>query len=197
LKPAPALVTGIVLCGGRASRMDGRDKGLVLLQGRPLVAHVLERFGPQVAEVIINANRHLDAYRRFGPVVIEDDMEGYPGPLAGIRCGLAHAAHALIATAPCDAPTLPTDLVARLIGTLMEQDAPAAVASCNGRIQPVFALYRRETLPALDTFLATGARKVEEWQRQLGAVHEDFGDTEAAFANINTPEDLARAERGG
>lgn len=193
--PAQPPVTGVVLCGGRARRMDGTDKGLVVLRGRPLIAHVLERFGPQVDEVLVNANRNLDTYRGFGPSVIEDDIAGFPGPLAGVRCGLTRAAHALVATVPCDAPALPGDIVARLIAALREEGAMAAVASSGGRTQPVFALYRRDCLPALDAFLAAGGRKVDDWHTQLGAVHVDFGSAADAFANINTPEDLARAER--
>jgi len=193
--PAQPPVTGVVLCGGRARRMDGTDKGLVVLRGRPLIAHVLERFGPQVDEVLVNANRNLDTYRGFGPSVIEDDIAGFPGPLAGVRCGLTRAAHTLVATVPCDAPALPGDLVVRLTAALREQGATAAVASSGGRNQPVFALYRRDCLPALDAFLAAGGRKVDDWHTQLSAVHVDFGSAADAFANINTPEDLARAER--
>ncbi len=188
-------VTGVVLCGGRARRMGGADKGLAPLRGRPMVAYVLDRFAPQVDQVLINANRSLDAYRAFGPEVIEDYIDGFPGPLAGVRCGLARASHGFVATVPCDAPGLPADLVARLLAVMLERDAAAAVASSGGRTQPVFALYRRSVLPTLDGFLATRGRKVDEWHTEIGAVHVAFDGLEYAFANINTPEDLARAER--
>ena len=193
--PPRPLVTGVVLCGGRARRMGGADKGLVLLRGRPLVAHVLDRLTPQVDQVLINANRSLAAYRAFGPEVVEDDIDGFPGPLAGVRCGLARAAHGLVVTVPCDAPGLPADLVARLLSALLEGDTSAAVASSGGSTQPVFALYRRSVLPTLDGFLAAGGRKVDEWHSEIGAVHVVFDGAEHAFDNINTPEDLARAER--
>lgn len=196
LNPTPrSLVTGVVLCGGRARRMGGADKGLALLHGQPMIAHVLERFTPQVDQVLVNANRSLDAYRAFGPEVIEDDIDGFPGPLAGVRCGLARATHGLVATVPCDAPGLPADLVARLLEALLRHDVTAAVASSGGSPQPVFALYRRAVLPTLDKFLAAGGRKVDQWHTELGAVHVAFDGVEDAFANINTPEDLARAER--
>lgn len=175
--------------------MNGVDKGLVLLRGRPLVAYVLDRFAAQVDQVLINANRSLDAYRTFGPEVIEDDIEGFPGPLAGVRCGLTRAANGLVATVPCDAPRLPADLVARLQTALLDHDATAAVASSGGRTQPVFALYRRSVLTTLDGFLAAGGRKVDQWQSEIGAVRVAFDGAEDAFANINTPEDLARVER--
>jgi molybdopterin-guanine dinucleotide biosynthesis protein A len=197
IAPSRPFVTGVVLCGGQARRMEGADKGLVTLRGRPMIAHVLQRFSPQVDELLVNANRNLGTYGSFGAEVIEDDIAGFPGPLAGVHCALARASHGLVATVPCDAPTLPTDLVARLVTALLQQGARAAVASSNGRAQPVFALYRRDALPALDQFLAGGGRKVEEWHALLAAVRVDFGDAEDAFANINTPDDLARAERGG
>jgi molybdenum cofactor guanylyltransferase len=196
VSPTRPPVTGVVLCGGQARRMDGADKGLVTLRGRPMIAHVLERFRPQVDEMLVNANRHLDIYGTFGARVVEDDIAGFPGPLAGVHCALTYASHPLVATVPCDAPALPTDLVARLLAALQPQGVVAAVASSNGRTQPVFALYRRAALPALDAFLAGGGRKVYEWHTRLGAVRVDFGDSDDAFANINTPEDLARAERG-
>ena len=188
-------VTGVILCGGQARRLGGVDKGLVVLQGRPLIAHVLERLGPQVDEVLINANRNLETYGTFGPRVIADDIEGFPGPLAGIRRALAEAAHALVATVPCDAPQAPADLVARLRAALLEGDAEAAVAVAASRSQPVFALYRRGVLPALDAFLASDGRKVDAWQARLKTVQVQF-DQAAAFTNVNTPEDLTRAERG-
>lgn len=175
--------------------MDGADKGLVLLRGQPLIAYVLDRFASQVDQVLINANRSLATYRTFGPEVIEDDIAGFPGPLAGVRCGLARAAHELVATVPCDTPRLPADLVARLLAALLEHDAAAAVASSGGRTQPVFALYHRSVLTTLDGFLAAGGRKVDQWQSEIGVVRVAFDRAEDAFANINTPEDLARAER--
>src|SRR5436305_15205563 len=106
-------VTGLVLAGGQGSRMGGIDKGLQPFRGRPMVAHVVERFAPQVGEILINANRNLEEYARFGHRVIADEIAGFAGPLAGFERGLAHARCALLVTAPCDSPFLPLDLVAR------------------------------------------------------------------------------------
>lgn len=188
-------VTGLVLAGGRARRFGGTDKGLLTFQGRPMISHVLERLAPQVDEVLINANRNVQTYRGFGPRVIEDEVEGFAGPLAGIQRGLTEASHPLLATVPCDAPRLPADLVRRLHQALAAAGADAAVATSGGRTQPVFALYRRSLLPMLNEYLARDGRKVEGWHSTLNVARVPFDDETAAFTNINTPEDLARAER--
>ncbi len=120
-------ITGVILAGGRGQRMGGVDKGLRELRGKPMVAWVLERFAPQVDEVLINANQNLDVYARFGHRVIPDEIGGFAGPLAGLQRGLSEARHALVATAPCDTPFLPADLVARLHAAL----ARTASAACR------------------------------------------------------------------
>src|SRR6476620_9897823 len=107
-------VTGLILAGGQGSRMGGVDKGLQVFRGKPMVAHVIERFAPQVSEILINANRNPHEYERFGHRVIAYEIEGFAGPLAGFERGLAHAAHDLVVTVPCDSPFLPLDLVSRL-----------------------------------------------------------------------------------
>jgi molybdenum cofactor guanylyltransferase len=187
-------VSGLVLAGGRARRFGGTDKGLLPLRGRPMITHVLGCFAPQVDEVLINANRNLETYRSFGPRVIEDEVQGFAGPLAGIQSGLAAASHPLLATVPCDSPWLPGDLVARLLEALSANQADAAVAKLGARRQPVFALYRLGVLPALKRYLAGDGRKVDGWLATLNVVEVSFDDEAEAFANINTPEDLARNE---
>lgn len=195
-KEQKLLVSGLVLAGGRARRFGGMDKGLMPLRGRPMITHVLERFAPQVDEVLINANRNTETYRGFGPRVIEDEVQGFAGPLAGIQSGLEAAAHPLLATVPCDSPWLPGDLVARLLGALSANRADAVVAKLADRRQPVFALYRRSVLAALKQYLAGDGRKVDGWLATLKVIEVSFDDEAEAFANINTPEDLARAESG-
>ena len=107
-------ITGLILAGGRGSRMGSVDKGLQPFKGTPMVAHVLARFQPQVDEILINANRSIDEYSAFGYRVIADAIDGYAGPLAGLHIGMTHASHPLVATVPCDSPFLPLDLIARL-----------------------------------------------------------------------------------
>ena len=182
-------ITGLVLAGGLGRRMGGVDKGLQLLNGKPLVACVLERLAPQVAGLLISANRHPEAYESFGYSVIADRIGGFAGPLAGLHAGLSVCATPLMATVPCDAPFLPPDLVMRLFDGLQAAGADLAVARCDGRLQPVFALMRRETLPSLTAFLAGGGRKVGDWFAGLAVATVDFPDAQA-FANINTREEL-------
>jgi molybdopterin-guanine dinucleotide biosynthesis protein A len=184
-------ITGIVLAGGKGRRMGGIDKGLAVFQGKPLIAHVLERFSPQVDELLINANRSIESYQPWGCTLIHDAFPDFAGPLAGLHAGLLHAQHPLVATVPCDAPFLPLDLVDRLHAALLEQHADIAIARTHTRIQPVFSLCRSLLLPNLSTFLSSGGRKVEAWHAGLNKVEVDFDDKAAAFANINTLEELA------
>ena len=138
----PPRVTGIVLAGGQGRRMGGVDKGLQLLRGRPMVAWVIERFAPQVDEILINANQNLDDYARFGHRVVRDAIGGFAGPLAGLHAGLKANAHPLVVTVPCDSPFLPLDLVARLHAALVAAHADLAVAKTGDQPHPVFSLVR-------------------------------------------------------
>lgn len=191
-------VTGLVLAGGLGRRMsddgNGLDKGLVALRGRPMVAHVIERLAPQVGPLLINANRHANAYRAFGPPVVADDIEGFAGPLAGLHAGLRAAGTPFVATVPCDAPLLPADLVARLAGAFDAAGADVAVARTGAQPHPVFLLARRSLLPHLEAFLATGRRRVDAWYASLRVAEVDFGDA-APFVNINTRAELDRLEQ--
>ncbi len=190
-----AKITGVILAGGQGRRMGGVDKGLRELRGKPMVAWVLERLVPQVDEVLINANQNLDVYARFGRRVVADQIGGYAGPLAGLHCGLSAASHPLVATAPCDSPFLPADLVARLQTALETQQAHIAVAKTGAQAHPVFCLCRREVLPHLTRFLADGGRKIDAWYATLRVIEVAFDDEAEAFSNINTREELAAFEQ--
>jgi molybdopterin-guanine dinucleotide biosynthesis protein A len=193
--PTPAQITGLVLAGGRGSRMGGIDKGLQLYQGRPLVQHALQRLAPQVGALMINANRNLDAYATFGMPVWPDALADYPGPLAGLAAGLAHCATPYLASVPCDSPHFPCDLVARLAAALAADAAQIAVAAAveDGalRTQPVFCLLHTSLLPGLLAFLHSGRRKVGGWLATQRCVQVRF-DEAAAFFNANTLADLQR-----
>jgi molybdenum cofactor guanylyltransferase len=189
----PRGITGLVLAGGQGRRMGSLDKGLVVLQGRPLIRHVIERFGPQVDEILINANRNIAEYEALGYPVIPDHVEGFAGPLAGLHAGLMHAEHPLVATAPCDSPFLPLDLVARLSKALAAGQNDLAVARTGDQPHPVFALVRRSVLPHLARFLAGGGRKIDAWYASLKTVEVAFDDEADAFRNINTAAELQAA----
>lgn len=176
--------------------MGGIDKGLKLLRGKPMVAWVLERFAPQVNEVLINANQNADRYAALGHRVIPDEIAGFAGPLAGLHRGLTEAAHELVATAPCDSPFLPHDLVTRLHAALERERAEIAVAKTGAQPHPVFCLCHRRVLPGLTEFLAAGGRKIDAWYAKLRVVEVPFDDQPAAFSNINTEDELRAFERG-
>ncbi|MGE5160730.1 MAG: molybdenum cofactor guanylyltransferase MobA [Betaproteobacteria bacterium] len=189
--PSRSQVTGLVLAGGRGARMGGVDKGWVVHDGEPLVATTLRRLVPQVGSVLISANRNIDAYRALAAVVTDADaglaLEPFPGPLAGVLAGLQRAASDWVALAPCDAPALPADLVARLAGAV--GDASVACPVAAERRQPVFALVRRSAAPALRAFMHAGGRAVHRWFETLDVVEVPFEDA-SAFCNINTPVDV-------
>jgi molybdopterin-guanine dinucleotide biosynthesis protein A len=184
-----ANVAGLVLAGGQARRMGGTDKGLLPLAGRPMVEHVLEALRPQVATILLSANRNHELYARYGYPVIADDLGDYQGPLAGVATALRQHGAEYLATVPCDAPLLPSDLVARLRAACEADDADAAVASDGRRSQPVFMLLRSRVAPALEAYLAGGGRRVDAWLGQLRAVEVDFSDEAVAFANVNDPDE--------
>ena len=190
-------ITGVVLAGGQGSRMGGVDKGLQAFRGRPMVAHVLERFAPQVDELLVNANRNVEAYAAFGHPVVSDEIAGFAGPLAGFERGLAHARGDLVATVPCDSPFLPRDLVARLREALEAHGAELAVARTGDQAHPVFCLMKRGVHRSLEEFLAGGQRKIDRWYAALAVVEVPFDDEPDAFLNINTREELAQLEPRG
>ena len=189
-------VTGIILAGGRGTRMGTVDKGLKILRGKPMVQWVAERFAPQVAEVLINANQNIDRYQIFGYKVIPDEIDGFAGPLAGLHRGLSEATHELVATAPCDSPFLPTDLIARLHAAMDKAGADLTVAKTGDQPHPVFCLCRKSVLPSLTDFLAGGGRKIDAWYAKLKVVEVLFDDQPDAFSNVNTADELAAFERG-
>ena len=188
-------ITGVILAGGLGRRMGGIDKGLQELQGRPMVAWVVERLAPQVDEVLINANQNGERYAEFGHRVVPDQIPDFAGPLAGLHAALSAAAHPLVATAPCDSPFLPADLISRLFSALTATDADLAVARTFDQPHPVFCLCKREVLPHLTEFLENGGRKIDRWYATLKVVEVAFDDEAEAFENINTREELGRFEK--
>jgi molybdopterin-guanine dinucleotide biosynthesis protein A len=190
-------ITGLVLAGGRGSRMGGVDKGLQTYQGLPLALHALLRLRPQVGDVLINANRNLAAYESLGVPVWPDPMGDYPGPLAGWLAGLEHCETPYMVTVPCDTPHFPTDLVARLAAALAAEDADIAMAATDEdgvrQVQPVFCLLKTTLIESLVAYLTGGQRKIDQWTAQHRCVEVLFDDA-AAFFNANTPADLRQLQ---
>lgn len=185
-------VTGVILAGGLGRRMGQVDKGLQLLNGRPMAAWIAERIAPQVDTLLINANRNHPSYERLGYRIVADAIPDFAGPLAGLHAALSAADTPLVATVPCDSPFLPHDLVARLKQALAHADAEIAIAMTGEQAHPVFCLCRRGVLANLSDYLASGQRKFETWYHGLKGVSVSFNDNADAFENINTPADLAR-----
>lgn len=195
MKPSQTRITGVLLAGGLGRRMGGVDKGLAQLDGRPMAAHAIERLAPQVDELIINANQNAEAWAGFGFAVVADDIPGFAGPLAGLHAALKRATHELVVTAPCDSPFLPRDLVARLASAWHDARADVAVARTFDQLHPVFCLCRRDLAGHLEAYLAGGGRRMESWHASLRMIGVPFDDQEAAFRNINTPEELDALRR--
>ena len=188
-------ISSIILSGGRATRMGGVDKGLISLQNKPLISHVISRLQPQADEILINANREIAQYQTFGFKVLQDENQDFSGPLAGILLGLKHAKHELVLAVPCDSPLLPLDLVARLFNGMSVSRVDIAVASSDGNAHPVFCLMKKSVLPSLIDFLDAGERKVSAWQKSQKYCEVDFTDCADAFVNLNTMQDLADLQK--
>ena len=205
---APADITGLLLAGGRGSRMGGVDKGLQAFNGTPLALHALRRLEPQVGRRMVNANRHLADYASFGLPVWPDSLAGYPGPLAGFLAGLDHCETPYLLTVPCDTPLFPLDLAARLAEALAADGAEIAMAGApeaateDGAApalqpQPVFCLLRTSLRDSLLRFIQAGGRKVQAWTAQHRTVLVPFdrpSDAPEAFCNANTPAELQALE---
>ena len=193
-KPSP--IVGAILAGGRAKRLGGVDKGLVEIHGRPLVSWIIEVLAPQVDGVLINANRNGDRYRQYGFPVVPDRLPDHQGPLAGIAAVLAEVPPGGAAlTVPCDSPSPPADLAARLSAALDAGEGDLAVAHDGERLQPVHALIPATLRVSLDAFLASGGRKVERWLAGHRVAVVDFSDCRDRFINLNHPGDLERVQR--
>ncbi len=191
-------ITGLVLAGGRGSRMGGVDKGLQDHRGMPLALHALRRLQPQVGTAMLSANRNLPDYEAMGVPVWSDSIEGYAGPLAGLLTGLEHARTDWLVTVPCDTPDFPPDLVDRLAEAAAAQGAEIAMAATHEdgelRAQPVFCLLRASLAPSLLAFLQAGERKFGKWTAQHRMVQVAFDDA-AAFFNANTSDELRQLQR--
>lgn len=199
-------ITGLILAGGRGSRMGGVDKGLQPFKGQALALHALQRLQSQVGPCILNANRSLETYQAFGVPVHIDVLPDYAGPLAGFLTGLTHCSTPWLLTVPCDTPCFPTDLAQRMAEVAAHEQATIVLAAgpeagrdgmLSVRAQPVFALLHRSLLPSLHAFVAAGGRKIDAWTAQHPQALCRFdraSDDPHAFANANTLPELHALE---
>ncbi len=192
-EPAPAIrenTLGILLAGGRGSRLGGRDKGLVKLAGRPLAEHALQILRPQVSRVVISANRNQQLYARFGCAVVSDRIADFAGPLAGIQAVMTQVESPWYLVLPCDVPFLPDDLRERLAGALQDRNAWVACAADDTRVHPTIALLSRSVLAPLTHYLAAGGRKVSSFYESLGLAMAEWNGQAVAFRNFNCRAEL-------
>ncbi len=191
-------ITGLILAGGRAQRMGGVDKGLIMFRNKPLIESTIERLNPQVASILINANRNITKYAHYGFPVIMDETPDFSGPLAGFSIGLKHCQTPYLLTSPCDSPLLPEDLAEKMMTELESNNLDLVYASSveNGKIwaQPVFCLMRNNLRESLRSFLDKGDLKIDRWFKELNSGTVIF-ENALAFANVNTPEELEALEK--
>ena len=186
----PTQTSWVILAGGQASRMGGKDKGLVELNGRPLIQYVFDNLSTQTQSITINANRNLELYGQFAPVV-QDIFPNFPGPLGGIHAGLKNAETDWVGFVPCDSPQINNDLVERFCQQV-EPDSDILVAHDGEYKQPVFTLFHKRVLPKLEAFLERGDRKIILLYKECKTSYVDFSDSPNCFVNLNTPEELTQ-----
>ncbi|MEZ8340952.1 molybdenum cofactor guanylyltransferase MobA [Vibrio cyclitrophicus] len=186
----PTQTSWVILAGGQARRMGGKDKGLVELNGSPLIQYVINKLSQQDVSITINANRNLDSYQAFAPVV-SDSFPDYPGPLGGIHAGLQNATTDWVGFVPCDSPQISDDLVERFCSAVKE-DSDILVAHDGEFKQPVFTLFHKRVLPKLEAFLERGDRKIILLYKECVTEYVDFSDSPNCFVNLNTPEELTQ-----
>lgn len=185
-------ITGVILAGGKASRMGGEDKGLILFNDKPLVQHVIDALIPQLDKLIINANRNLKQYQQFGYPVTNDSLADFCGPLAGMYSAMQCVDSDYIITAPCDAPMISPQYRQRMVETLLYQQAEIAVAYDGERLQPVFCLLPTRLQDDLAKYLTQGDRKIDLWFKRYKLAIVDFSDQANSFANFNYPDDISK-----
>ncbi len=187
-------VAGVILAGGLARRMQQQDKGLIMLNSRPMVSYAIEALKPVVDVLFLNANRNQQIYQQWGYPVIEDQTSSFDGPLAGVLAVMNVASADWLLVMPCDSPLIKTTHIKKLLKTAIEKDCDCAVAFDGERIHPVFLVLKTRLKSSLEDYLGRGERKIDRWLFQHDCVRVDFSDQAGVFHNINTPEDLQQVE---
>lgn len=188
-------VTGVILAGGMARRMDGQDKGLILYRGRPMIEYAIAAMSGAADQLVINANRNLDRYQAYGYDVITDATASYDGPLAGVLAVMQTMVPGLLLVMPCDSPLFTASHLQRLLDEVQQTQAEITVASDGQRWHPVFLVLQHSLLSSLQAYLGSGQRKIDRWLEQHKVYPVDFSDCVEIFNNINTMTDLTALEQ--
>ena len=190
-------VTGVILAGGLARRMNNRDKGLINYKGRPMVSYAIAALASIADQTIINANRNREQYLAFGLPVVADQTDSFDGPLAGVLTAMIHTDADVLVVMPCDSPLIKGEHLQKLLATRAEHDADVAVAFDGERLHPVFLAIKTALKASLQDYLASGQRKIDRWLEQQKMVTADFSDEPEIFININTLAELSELEDKG
>ncbi|SMN10765.1 Molybdopterin-guanine dinucleotide biosynthesis protein MobA [uncultured Candidatus Thioglobus sp.] len=182
-------ITAVILSGGQSTRMQGKDKGLIMFNNKPLIKYSLEAVSDRVAHILISANRNLQQYREFGEV-ITDDLTDFQGPLAGISKALQQAKTSYLLVLPCDTPFINSTLINRLIETMSQNKVDICVADDGVKMHPSIAIIECSLKNNLLDFLATGERKLGLWIEKNNFIKVDFSDYPEALSNFNNAHDL-------
>lgn len=183
-------ISAVILAGGKATRMNGQDKGLQLLHDKPLIQHVIERLQPQVHDISINANRHQAEYARYGFPVFADELPDFQGPLSGMLTALNRAKSDFVLFTPCDSPFFPINLAERLKSAIETRQVLLAYACDNERAHPVFCLISTKLAPDLSVYLQAGQRRLLQFMRANQAAAVIFDEKAGKFVNFNTLAEL-------
>ena len=185
-------ITAVILSGGRSSRMQGEDKGLILLNDKPLIGYVVDVVDVvdgRAGRLLISANRNIEAYQQYGEV-ISDELADFQGPLAGIAKAMSVVRTPYLLVLPCDSPLVNGVVVDRLIKCMEDKNVDICVADDGSRIHPTFALIKTSLKDNLLAFLGSGERKLGLWIEQNNFQRVDFSDQPKVFINLNNPQDF-------
>ncbi len=187
-------VTGVILAGGLARRMNHQDKGLMHYKGRPMVSYAVAALASVAGQSLINANRNREQYQAFGLPVVADQTGTFDGPLAGVLTAMIFTDAEVLVVVPCDSPLIKAEHLQKLLSSLTENDADAAVASDGERLHPVFLAIKTSLKSSLQAYLDSGQRKIDRWLEQQKMVKADFSNEPEIFTNINTLTELSELE---
>jgi len=188
-------ITGVILAGGMGRRMQGADKGLVPVKGATMVSRVIDVLKLNVSEIVINANRNVESYKKYGYPVVSDSLEGFQGPLAGFEAGMSASTTAWVYTCPCDSPLQSSELLPYMFKEVVKDDAEIGVAFDGNRTHPVFSLVRTDLLPSLQNYLRAGDRKIDRWFASHKLLTVECSNYKKSFVNVNTEEELTQLEQ--